>query len=358
MSIRGIQRGNSGERVVAFALLVLGSPLMLAVALWVLVVSGRPVLHRGTRLGRDRRPFRMLKLRTLIVGAENVTGGDLLGNRQGLTILGGRFLRDTRLDELPQLWNVVRGEMSFLGPRPERPEVRAEKCIDIPGYERRFEVRPGLIGISQLCTPHGTPKRYRTLLDNGFLRRDAARQKRVGIVLFTTWAVLREVVRRLAHQGGLLWARLSGSYREKRRFERVVPSGAIVELAAAGAARPRASRLVDMNPETILLECEYEAGVGPDAELLLAIPVAGKHRPARRTARCSGRITERRRVPAGQQLVIRYHPATPRSEYMIHQYFLRDSLAVPRPVWDGPIPPALLPAASPGLEPRTLQVPG
>ena len=334
---RDSARWNVVERAVALALLVLSVPVIAVIAIYIRVTAGGPIFYGGTRLGRGRRPFRMLKLRTLRVGANQITGGELLGSRHELTIRGGRFLRETRLDELPQLWNIVRGDMSFVGPRPERPEVVAAKCLGIPGYEQRFDVRPGLIGISQLFTPHGTSKRYRTLIDNGVIRRGRG-IRRLRIVAFTVWVVLCEVSRRTSRQLVVLRSRLSRSQSEQRRLRRVVPHGAVVHLGAPGAERRRVSRLVDINEETLLVECEYEPGVGREAELLLDIPVRGDTRLARRTAKCTGEVTQRRRGPTSEHLVIRYKPSTDRSEYMIHQYFLRDSLAVPRRSLNGSAP--------------------
>ena len=334
-------RSNPGERLVALALLVLCAPLVALLALGIALTDGTPLFYRGVRLGLGKRPFRMFKLRTLRVGADRITGGELLGPRYELTIPGGRFLRETRLDELPQLLNIVRGEMSFVGPRPERPEVVAAKCGGIAGYERRFEVRPGLIGISQLFTPHGTSKRYRTLIDNNAIRHGSGLQ-RVRIVAFTVWAVLREVGRRLVRQVVVLRARRRGARGDERRLRRVVPTGAVVHLGAPGTSRLRSSRLVDMNEETLVVECDdAEPGIEREAELVLDIPVRGSTRLARRTALCSGEITQRRRGASSELLVIRYQPRTDRSEYMIHQYFLRDSLALPRRSLNGSAPPYL-----------------
>jgi lipopolysaccharide/colanic/teichoic acid biosynthesis glycosyltransferase len=338
-------RSGALERVFALLLLLLSAPLIAVLALAIRITAGRPVFHRGTRLGRDKRPFQMLKLRTLRVGAEKVTRGELLSPRHDLTIRGGRFLRDTRLDELPQLLNIVRGEMSFVGPRPERPEVLETKCLGIPGYERRFAVRPGLIGISQLFTPHGTPKRYRTLLDNAVIRSGSRGARCRRIVAFTIWAVTCEVCRRVARQLAAIPARAVGRFREKRRMHRIVPHGATALLRRPGSAS--GARVLDLNEEAVLVECQHEPALGPITELVLQIPLPRGGRPCRRTARCKGMVSERRNGSARSQLVIRYEPCTPRSEYMIHQYFLRDSLAVPRPKWRGPLP--ALPRSVPSL---------
>jgi lipopolysaccharide/colanic/teichoic acid biosynthesis glycosyltransferase len=335
---------NAGERACALVLLILCAPLIALIALYIRLTDGGPVFYRGVRLGQGMRPFRMLKLRTLRNGADAVTGGDLLTHRHQLAIRGGLFLRDTRLDELPQLLNIVLGHMSFVGPRPERPEVRAAMCSGIPGYEERFKVRPGLIGISQLFTPHGTPKRYRTLIDNGVIRGEGWASKRLRIVAFTAWAVLCEVGRRTLGQLARLWARLSRRYQEQRRLRRASPRGAVAHIRWPDSPRARTARLLDMNEEALLVECEYEPGVEKETELVLEVPLPGRTRPARRTARCSGRVCERRLGPSSVQLLIQYEPSSPRSEYIVHQYFLRDSLAVPRPAWKGPTPPFLPPA--------------
>jgi lipopolysaccharide/colanic/teichoic acid biosynthesis glycosyltransferase len=333
------------ERLLALVLLLIAAPLIALIALAIRLTAGGPAFHRGIRLGRDRRPFRMLKLRTLRVGAERITCGDLLSHRHNLTIPGGSFLRETRLDELPQLWNIVRGEMSFIGPRPERPEVLAAKCAGIPGYERRFSVRPGLIGISQLFTPHGTPKRYRTLLDNDVIRHESGAFRRLSIVAFTIWVVAGEILRRTRRQLVLVLRRLAGRFSERRRLRRVTPSGATVRLGRDGTSFT--SRLVDMNEEALLVECPNEPGLEQATDLVLDIPLPGKNRPARRTARCSGKLAELRIRASSVHLVFEYAPATPRSEYMIHQYFLRDSLATPRRAWKGQPPPSRRAAASP-----------
>jgi len=141
--------------VLAGAALVLLAPVLAACALLVLLGSGgRPVLYRGARVGRAGRTFTMLKFRTLAPDAEHrlgpFLGPELARLTAGEVTRVGRALRATSLDELPQLINVVRGDMSLVGPRPIRPAFFEALCLEIPAYWQRLVVRPGLTGFAQL----------------------------------------------------------------------------------------------------------------------------------------------------------------------------------------------------------------
>ena len=125
-------------------------------AMFVLVTAGRPVLFWQRRVGMDGQLFRMVKFRTMRPDAESDGGPVLAASRDDRVVPALRWLRDMRLDELPNLWNVLRGEMSIVGPRPERPELTERFEQVIPGYDRRHEIPPGLTGLAQV---HG---RYRT----------------------------------------------------------------------------------------------------------------------------------------------------------------------------------------------------
>jgi exopolysaccharide biosynthesis polyprenyl glycosylphosphotransferase len=126
------------------------APVMLVVALAIAVTSRGPVLYRQERVGKDGRAFTIVKFRTMYEGAERETGPVLAATNDPRVTWLGRALRATRLDELPQLWNVLRGEMSFVGPRPERPEFSRRYETEIHGYAERFTVRPGLTGYAQV----------------------------------------------------------------------------------------------------------------------------------------------------------------------------------------------------------------
>jgi lipopolysaccharide/colanic/teichoic acid biosynthesis glycosyltransferase len=138
--------------VAFFGVLLL--PVTAAIALATLASDGLPVLYRGDRVGRHGRFFTILKFRTLRRDAETRLGpylGDELVQRTEAEYTRlGRWLKASQLDEIPQLWNVLRGDMSFVGPRPIRPRFFAELATGLHAYWQRLVVRPGLTGLAQM----------------------------------------------------------------------------------------------------------------------------------------------------------------------------------------------------------------
>ena len=130
--------------------IVLLSPLMLAVALAVRLYDGGPALYRQVRLTRNGKRFKILKFRSMRVDAEKDGPRLSSGEDDDRVTPVGRFIRMCRLDELPQLFNILAGDMSFVGPRPERPEIAAEYEKDLPDFRLRLQVKAGLTGYAQV----------------------------------------------------------------------------------------------------------------------------------------------------------------------------------------------------------------
>lgn len=143
---------RSMDAVCAVVLLVLTAPLMVLAALLVKLTSRGPAIYSQIRLGRGDEPYTIYKIRTMYHDCEEQGGGGPQWSRPGdvRVIPVGRFLRATHLDELPQLWNVLRGEMSLVGPRPERPYFAAMLQRSFTDYTARHQVRPGVTGLAQV----------------------------------------------------------------------------------------------------------------------------------------------------------------------------------------------------------------
>jgi lipopolysaccharide/colanic/teichoic acid biosynthesis glycosyltransferase len=165
------------------------------IALAILATSGRPVLYRGTRVGRGGEFYTMLKFRTLRPGAEERLGAHLgeelvFRTKEERTTVG-RWLRATQLDELPQLLNVLKGEMSLVGPRPIRPIFFEQLASDLPAYWQRLVVRPGLTGFAQVRRGYETSMAEKLAHDMEWIA-----DRSVGLYLRTLgatgWRVLRQ----------------------------------------------------------------------------------------------------------------------------------------------------------------------
>jgi lipopolysaccharide/colanic/teichoic acid biosynthesis glycosyltransferase len=168
--------------VSAAGLLVL-SPVAAVIAAAIKLEDGGPVLFRQARVGRFGREFTALKFRSMVVDAERDTGAiQAVANDPRITSVG-RLLRATAFDELPQLWNILRGDMSVVGPRPLRPgeadttaDGRPLPLSEIPGYEARHRVRPGLTGLAQVYARRDLPR-------TGKFRYDLLYQRRSSLCL-------------------------------------------------------------------------------------------------------------------------------------------------------------------------------
>jgi len=180
-------------------------PLTVPIALVLLTTSGRPLFYRGERVGRGGRIFDMLKFRTLRRGAEDrlgpYLGEELVRRTKAETTRLGGWLRATQLDDIPQLWNVLVGEMSLVGPRPIRPRFFEELAVDLPAYWQRLVVRPGLTGFAQVRRGYETSMAEKLAHDLEWIA-DRSVRLYLRTLVTTAWRVLRQFLRGLIGGGG------------------------------------------------------------------------------------------------------------------------------------------------------------
>ncbi len=177
--------------------LVLSWPVWAAAALAIWIDDGRPIFFRQQRVGLGGSEFVVRKFRSMIVNAERGVGA--VQSRAGDTRVTnvGRYLRATALDELPQLWSIFRGDMSFVGPRALRPgeievhgDGRHERLEDVPGFETRCAVRPGLTGVAQIYAPRDIPRRQKFRFDRVYITR-ASFGLDVRLIALSFWITFR-----------------------------------------------------------------------------------------------------------------------------------------------------------------------
>lgn len=157
------------DYVLATGLLLMSAPLCAVAALAIRLTSPGPIFFRQRRVGQGGREFMMYKLRTMRHDAEEETGPVLAHQGDERVTAAGRFLRATRIDEIPQLLNILNGTMSLIGPRPERPEFVEELVREIPGYEERWLVKPGLSGLAQVRGEYDTTAAYKLKYDLAYI---------------------------------------------------------------------------------------------------------------------------------------------------------------------------------------------
>jgi len=157
------------------------------VTLYTLVVAGRPLFYRQARTGFQGRTFQMLKFRSMPVGSEGETGPVWASENDDRSTRLGRLLRRTSLDELPQLWNVLRGDMSMVGPRPERPFFIDQFRREVPGYMLRHKVKAGCTGWAQVHGWRGNTSLHERVEHDIYYIQNWSLGLDVRILLMTLW---------------------------------------------------------------------------------------------------------------------------------------------------------------------------
>lgn len=153
--------------------LIGSSPLWLLFSLAIKLEDKGPVFYKQQRMGKDGRIFNALKFRSMIPDAEKHTGAVWATENDPRVTKVGRILRATAMDELPQLWNIFSGDMSFVGPRSERPELVEQFAQKIRSYRSRFMVRPGLTGLAQVYGRYDSPPQHKLKYDLLYIKKQS-----------------------------------------------------------------------------------------------------------------------------------------------------------------------------------------
>ena len=224
----------------AALLLVLAAPVIAVGALLVKLTSRGPAFYRQVRLGKDGRPFTLFKLRTMRQDAEVGTGPVWSTENDPRITPLGHLLRRTHLDEFPQLWNVAKGEMSLVGPRPERPEFVARLDGEVPWYRERLNVRPGITGLAQLRLPADASLdsvRRKVVYDLYYVRF-VTPWLDFKLLCLTAWRLFREL-NRFVRRSVVLpdHAEIERGYQQAAGIERVEPETTHVTLSSISECR-------------------------------------------------------------------------------------------------------------------------
>lgn len=292
-------------------LILLTLPLVAVIAAALAITQGpRNVFYFGPRIGKDGRPFHIIKFKTLRDEAQLLTRDKVLPADSSMETALGKPLRETRLDELPQLFNVLKGDMNMLGPRPVRQAI-AEQCrATVPNYDLRFSVKPGLIGYTQALMPHAADKAIRARVNAILCRRRVDLVQEVVFVFLTGMAVLAwvgKVLLRLA--GGLLG----------RPDNRAPHRGEVRFNSADLAGVPL--RLVHIGNDTLRLASDrvLPLGTGPH-ELVLRRGYRFGGRA--RTAHCTAILLSSTEEAGGYCYTLRYATTSPLQRYLIERHFV------------------------------------
>jgi lipopolysaccharide/colanic/teichoic acid biosynthesis glycosyltransferase len=292
-------------------------PLILLITALLAVTQGpRNVFYAGERLGKDRKPFRILKFKTLRDEASLLTAGQVLPSGSQLETPIGKHLRDTRLDELPQLFNVLIGDMNMFGPRPVRPSIAAKCRATIPGYDARFQVKPGLIGYTQALIPHGTDKAIRARINARICRSESDLVQELLFIAVTGLSVFAWTLR-VALRAATNW-RLPSSWRDSVRVH------GLAHVAVPGGVL--AYRLLRADGEKLLIEGTEPLPHGAQQH---SVSLCGRRRlrPLAKSARCTAIALASETWIHGAatpifRYTMRYSPESAFHRYLVDRYVL------------------------------------
>lgn len=311
-------------------LLLITLPLFVFFTFVVLISDGGDVFQKELRLGRNKQSFLMLKFRSLI------STGD---TKPGLKHTMSMFFQNTLINELPQLLNILLGDMTFVGPRPICPEVYKQHSHDINNMDLRFLVKPGLIGPAQIYVPHQIPYRVRAFLDNRCATQQSSTFSNLAFIAFVFLRLGKNLLLYFGNESMRIIFSLftSNPVIERRRLPRrdqrntycrIMPREINMEEMFNMIGFHQQFKVVNMNSESILVKTA-EPFSGNEVTLRLKKQTARDGKPAkRRVVYLHGNmqsIPKYRGDKMSFYYLVVYRPVSPLNDYKVHQHFLKES---------------------------------
>ena len=317
---------NIAIRILLGVLLFIPAMLIIGIVYLVVKILFRepgPFFYAGERLGQYKKPFKLYKIRTLKENASHILGTDLYTADRVLTIRGGDFLRRTRLDELPQIINLIKGDINIIGPRPMR-ETRLNK---FPLSDLRFLVKPGLAGISQLITPHHTQERIRSILDNNIYLSRCSILLQLKWLIITFYSVAKKLVEEIAFRSSDLIRRFfhANSRNNNRRIRRCRASN---ELFVKHNNKLCFYVISDINCKHVSFYISEYSESTHDFSTITRVTLVINLGRSIKIARCNATLQSVNFLPATGQhkVVIEYSPTSEYSRYLIDKYILKECI--------------------------------
>jgi hypothetical protein len=256
----------------------------------------------------------------------------VLNPGSNLEIKFGRFLRNTRLDELPQIFNIIRGDLSLIGPRPVRVEIYEKYYNTIPNYELRFTVKPGLIGYSQLLTPHNSPKRMRSLINYNYIKNKINPLNIISILGLAMVHIPKNFIRELFNKLNDVFYNYKhrGVLSDRRRIRRIKNKNvqfSFVDINL-GNVPVHNFKMLDINYNALCLVSNLDFNPGNEIQFVLETKNLKSNNIKR--AKCRVLHIQKSKNNLSNEFkwryVIFYKPISDLNRYIVDQYILKQSI--------------------------------
>lgn len=298
-------------------------PVTAGIAVCLLSSQQRPIFYKGERLGKNGKVFTIYKFRTLITAAESMLQGKVVSNTYDLKTPIGRFLRVSRLDELPQLWNLACGDISLFGPRPMRESIYATMG-NSPHYYERLLVKPGLFGPTQVLLTHGAPKRMRFLFFKLFYGGKQVHRKQYAIFIATIAALTRKCFLLMTDVATIYLT--TNQLQDRRHDFRKKGNGACMYFINAEGQKTFLGSIKDANGSALCIATSINLEEKEEINGAISICVSRAKRVYWRFASCSFHVEKLPKKEGTNEFILSYAPTSEFNRYLIDKYLLKRTI--------------------------------